>query len=90
MTQWIMNTWEDDHLSVAVFMRSPGSLESLPLKVREMMTMKAVEALTASWATAGKDTDRQLMGEPELLPPLKGRTAINLQQTVEGGGGVLC
>ncbi|MEQ2169526.1 hypothetical protein GOODEAATRI_026046 [Goodea atripinnis] len=80
-----MSTWEDDHLSVAVFMKSPSSLESPPLKVRERMTMKGVEVLTVSWATAGKDTDKGLMGVPEHLQTLEKRTAIKIKCVFRGG-----
>lgn len=44
---------------VVVFMRSRGSLASLPLKARVMTTTKAVAALTASSATAGEVMDKR-------------------------------
>lgn len=78
MTLSTMSTWEEGLQSAAVFMRSPDSLESRPLKAREtMMTMKGVEVLTVSWAMAGETTDRGGAEEPQCPQTLEGRTPTN-------------
>lgn len=69
----------------AVFMRSPDSLESRPLKAREMMMvmmMKGAAVLTVSWATAGEALDRggvqgpQCPQTPEAHTPTEGFLAM--------------
>lgn len=74
MTLLTMNTWEEGLQSVAVFMRSPDSLESRRLKAREMMMMKGVAVLTVSWATAGEVMDRGGAGRPQCLQTLEDHT----------------
>ncbi|PWA19889.1 hypothetical protein CCH79_00019495 [Gambusia affinis] len=75
--EWSSDTVDNEHLGRRSSNRD--SLESHLLKVREMMTTKGAEVPTASWATAGKDTDRVLMKEPEHLQVLEGHTTINVQ-----------
>lgn len=77
MTPSTMNTWEEGLQSVAVFMRSPDSLESRPLKARETMMTKGVAVLTVSWATAGEGMDRGGAGRPQCLQTLEGHTPTN-------------
>lgn len=58
MTRLTTSIWEGGLQNVAAFMRSPDSLESLPLKAKEMMTTKDVEVHTASWAMEEEGMDR--------------------------------
>lgn len=60
-------------------MRSPDSLESHPLKAREMTTatMKGVAALTVSWVTAGEAMDKGGAGGPQCPQTLEGHTPTN-------------
>lgn len=60
-------------------MRSPGNLESRPLKARETRMRKVVAVLTASWAMAGETTDREGPGEPQCPRTLEGRIPTNEQ-----------
>lgn len=78
MTLLTMSTWEEGLQNAAVFMRSPDSSESHPLKVRETMMMKGVAALTASWATAGEAMDRGGLGVPQCPQTLEGHTPTNV------------
>lgn len=64
-------------LQAAVFTRNPDSLESRPLKVREMMMKKGVAALTASWATGGETMDREGAQTPQCPQTLEGRMPTN-------------
>lgn len=69
----------------AVFMRSPDSSESPPLKARETMTMKGVAALTASWATAGEAMDREGVGVPQCPRTPEGHIPTNGRCRLIGG-----
>lgn len=64
----------------AAFTRSPDSLENLPPRAREMMTMKAAAALTVSWATAGEAMDRRGVGGQQYPQTLGDRTRTNKKQ----------
>lgn len=77
MTLSTMSTWEDGPQSAAVYMRSPDSLESRPLKAREMMTTKGVAVLIVSWATAGEAMDRVGVGVPRGPKTLEGHMPTN-------------
>lgn len=77
MTLSTMSTWEEGLQSAAAFTRNPDSLESRPLKAREMMMMKDVAVLTVSWAMAGETMDRGGVGGPQCPQTLEDHTPTN-------------
>lgn len=90
MTLWTMSTLGEGLQSAAVFMRSPDSSESRPLKVRETTMTKGVAALTVSWATAGEATNRGGAGAPRCLRTLEAHTPTNQHRgLIVGSEGVL-
>lgn len=72
----------------AVFMKSPGSSVSRPLKARETTTMKGVAALTVSWAMAGGIKDRGGVGGPQCPQTLEGHMPTS-EHCIGVGGGYL-
>lgn len=77
MTPSTTSTSGEGLQNAAVFMRSPGSLESRPLKARETMMMKGAAVLTVSWAMTGEALDRGGVEGPQGPQTLEGHTTTS-------------